>query len=88
MASKSLLRSSRSTTDTASHALLASFPGSSAWAERKEPGTHCLRMLSSPRISGNLEISVKSAPLHQPPEGMPTSPVYKVPVPDHALCGR
>ena len=53
---------------------LASFPGSSAWAERKEPGTHCLRMLSSPRISGNLEISVKSAPLHQPPQGMPTSP--------------
>ena len=43
---------------------LASFPGSSAWVERKEPGTHCLRMLSSPRISGNLEISVKSAPLH------------------------
>ena len=53
---------------------LASFPGSSVWAERKEPGTHCLRMLSSPRISGNLEISVKSAPLHQPPQGMPTSP--------------
>ena len=53
---------------------IASFPGSSAWAERKEPGTHCLRMLSSPRISGNLEISVKSAPLHQPPQGMPTSP--------------
>ena len=41
--------------------LLASFPGSSAWTERKEPGTHCLRMLSSPRISENLEISVKSA---------------------------
>ena len=56
------------------HFSLASFPGSSAWAERKEPGTHCLRMLSSPRISGNLEISVKSAPLHQPPQGMPTSP--------------
>ena len=50
---------------------LASFPGSSAWAKRKEPGTHCFRMLSSPRISGNL---VKSAPLHQPPQGMPTSP--------------
>ena len=49
---------------------LASFPGSSAWAERKEPGTHCLCI---PRISGNLEISVKSAPLHQP--GVPTSPV-------------
>ena len=43
---------------------LASFPGSSAWAEKKEPGTHCLRMLSSPRTSGNLEISVKSGPLH------------------------
>ena len=53
---------------------VASFPGSSAWAERKEPGTHCVRMLSSPRISGNLEISVKSAPLHQPPQGMLTSP--------------
>ena len=35
---------------------LASFPGSSAWVDEKEPGTHCLRMLSSPRISGNLEI--------------------------------
>ena len=37
-------------------ARLASFPGSSAWVDEKEPGTHCLRMLSSPRISGNLEI--------------------------------
>jgi len=36
--------------------VLASFPCSSAWAERKEPGTDCLRMLSSSRISGNLEI--------------------------------
>ena len=35
---------------------LASFPGSSAWVDEKEPDTHCLRMLSSPRISGNLEI--------------------------------
>ena len=35
---------------------VASFPGSSAWAEKKETGTHCLRMLSSPRISGNSEI--------------------------------
>ena len=43
---------------------LASFPGSRAWAEKKEPGTHCLRMLSSPRISGYLEISVKYALLH------------------------
>ena len=39
---------------------LASFPGSCAWAEKKEPGTHCLRMLSPPRISGNLEISCKT----------------------------
>ena len=30
----------------------------------KRSGTHCLRMLSSLRISGNLEISIKSAPLH------------------------
>ena len=43
---------------------LASFPGSCAWAGRKELGTHCLRMLSFPRISGNLEISVKCASLH------------------------
>ena len=35
---------------------IASFPGSSPWVDEKEPGTHCLRMLSSPRISGNLEI--------------------------------
>ena len=54
---------------------LTSFPGSSAWAEKKEPGTHCLRMLSSLRITGNLEISVKSAPLHLPPQDILTSPV-------------
>ena len=34
---------------------IASFPGSRAWAGRKDPGTHCLRMLSFP---------VKPAPLH------------------------
>ena len=39
--------------------LVALFPGSRAWAGRKEPGTHCLHMLSFPRISGNLEISHK-----------------------------
>ena len=39
---------------------LASFPGSCAWAEKIEPGTHCSRMLSSPRISRNLEISCKT----------------------------
>ena len=44
--------------------VVASFSGCSAWAEKKEPGTHCLRILSSPRVFGNLEISVKSAPLH------------------------
>ena len=44
--------------------VLALFPGCCAWVVKKEPGTHCLRMLSFPRISGNLEISVKSAPLH------------------------
>ena len=28
--------------------LIEWFPGSSAWVEKNEPGTHCLRMLSSP----------------------------------------
>ena len=35
--------------------LLTSFPRYRVWAEKKEPAAHCLRMLSSPRISGNLE---------------------------------
>ena len=43
---------------------VALFPGSCAWVGRKEPGTHCLCMLSFPRIYGNLEVTVKSAPLH------------------------
>ena len=43
---------------------IASFPGSHAWAEGKKCGTHCLRKLGSPGISGNLEISVKSVLLH------------------------
>ena len=39
---------------------VASFPGSSACVGgEKKPGTHCLRMLSFPRISGNLEIFCK-----------------------------
>ena len=44
-----------------------SFPGSCAWAKKKEPG---LCMLSSLRISENLEISIKSAPLRQRLAGM------------------
>ena len=44
--------------------VLASFPGSCAWVGRKEPGAHCLHMLSFPRISGSLKISVKPALLH------------------------
>ena len=35
---------------------LASCPGSLR-GRKVEPGTHCLRMLSSPRISGGLETS-------------------------------
>ena len=37
---------------------LALFPGSRAWAEKKEkePSVHCLHMLSSPRISGALTL--------------------------------
>ena len=46
---------------------LALFPESREWAEKKEPGAHCLLILISLRISGNLKISVKSAPLHQLP---------------------
>ena len=41
-------------------AAITLFPGSCAWAEKKEPGTHCLYMLSSPRICGYLEISRKT----------------------------
>ena len=50
--------------NNASWCLFSSFPGSRAWVGKKGPGTHCLHMLSSPRISGNLEISIKAAPLH------------------------
>ena len=34
------------------------------WGERSLVHTVCLRIFSFPRISGNLEIPVKSAPLH------------------------
>ena len=43
---------------------MALFPSSLAWVEKREPGTHCLRMLSFFRISKNLQISIKSTPLH------------------------
>ena len=43
---------------------LALFLESREWAEKKEPGAHCLLILISLRILGNLKISVKSAPLH------------------------
>ena len=33
---------------------LASFPGSGVWAEKKEPETYCLPMLSSLRISRDI----------------------------------
>ena len=54
---------------------VASFPGSRAWAGRKEPGTHCLRMLSFPRISGNLEISCKTCSVTLTSARTPTSPL-------------
>ena len=38
------------------HCSVASCPGSLR-GRKVEPGTHCLRMLSSPRISGGLETS-------------------------------
>ena len=43
---------------------VAMFPGSCVWVYKKELGTHCLHMISSSRISGNLEIFVKFALLH------------------------
>ena len=52
---------------------IASFPGSRVWAGRKEPGTHCLRMLSFPRISGNLEISHKTLSVTLTSARTPTS---------------
>ena len=52
---------------------VASFPGSHAWAGRTEPGTHCLRMLSFPRISGNLEISRKTCSVTLTSVRTPTS---------------
>ena len=55
---------------------LVSFPGSSAWAEKNKSGTHCLRMLSFPRISGNLEISEKICSITLTSQSMQTSP-YK-----------
>ena len=52
---------------------LALFPSSRAWAVRKEPGTHCLRMLSFPRISGDLEISRKTCSVTLTSARTPTS---------------
>ena len=67
---------------------LASFPGSCAWAEKKEPGTHCLHMLIFPRISGNLGNFRKTCPLHNPPRDMPTFHAREMPATHYALCGR
>ena len=63
---------------------LASFPGSRAWTEKTEPGTHCLCMLSSPRISGNFpkicSITLTSTRY---------ADFYKImPATDHILCRR
>ena len=55
---------------------------------RKEPGTHCLRMLSYPRISGNLEISHKTCSVTLTSVRTPTSLVYKLPATDYTVCGR
>ena len=43
--------------------LLASFSGSCAWAEKKKPDTHCLSMLSSPRISVSFGNFRKTCPI-------------------------
>ena len=56
------------------------------WAEKKEPGTHCLRMLSSPRISGNLGNFRKTCPLHKPPRDMPTFHAREMSATHYMLC--
>ena len=66
---------------------LALFPGSCAWAGRKELGTHCLRMLSFPRISGNLEIFRKTCSVTLTSARTPTSLVYKMPGTDYTVRG-
>ena len=67
---------------------IASFPSTCAWVEKKEPGTHCLRMLSSPRISGNLGNFCKTCPLHKPPRDMPTFHAREMSATRYALCGQ
>ena len=58
------------------------------WREKSLAGTHCLHMISFLRIYENLEISVKSGPLHYPPQGILTSHVWKMPATEDTLCGR
>ena len=67
---------------------VVSFPGSRVWAEKKEPGTHCLRMLSFPRISGNLEISQKTCSVTLTSARHTDFSRIKDAATDHALCGR
>ena len=55
------------------------------WREKSLAGTHCLHMISFLRI---YEISVKSAPLHYPPQGILTFHVRKMPATDNTLCGQ
>ena len=68
-----------------SASLLASFPGSCAWAEKKEPGTHCLCML---RISGNLEIFRKTCSLTLTSSRHTDFSRIKDTATDYALCRR
>ena len=67
---------------------LASIPGSCAWVEKNEPGTHCLCMLSFPRISGNLEISRKTCSVTLTSARHTDFFRIKMPATDYALCER
>jgi len=58
------------------------------WREKSLAGTHCLHMISFLKIYENLEISVKSGPLHYPPQGILTSHVRKMPATDDTLRGQ
>ena len=54
----------------------------------QEGKSHCLRMLSYPRISGNLEISHKTCSVTLTSVKTLTSLVYKLPATDYTVCGR
>ena len=63
--------------------MLVLFPGSRTWTQKKSlVHTVCTCMLSSSRILGNLEISVKFV------VALASASLLLMPATDHVLCGR